>query len=153
MKSRRTTYLLLVVVVAVWSSVAWKIFAPASDTVPAVRPKPAAPTAEATAVDTLRLDYADPFLKNALRQVVTTRSAVHSLHPAKTAPIRRERVNMVHLGTIRSAGKRLHILSVGDAQYELVRGESAAGFVLAKCDRDSLYLTKNGVTYGVKLCE
>lgn len=153
MKSRWTTYLLLAAVAAVWGVVAWKIFAPASEVVPAAQPKRAAPAAEAVSVDTLRLDYPDPFLKGAPRQVVKPRSAVRGLPPAKTAQPRRERVNMVHLGTIRSAGKRLYILSVGDAQYELAQGESAAGFVLAACDRDSLYLLKSGVTYGVKLCE
>lgn len=153
MKSRWTTYLLLAVVVAVWGVVAWKIFAPASDTVPVAQPKRAAPVAAATAADTLQLDYPDPFLKGTPRQVAATRSAVRALPPAKMAQPRRERVNMVHLGTIRSAGKRLYILSVGDAQYELAQGESAAEFVLAECDRNSLYLLKNGVTYGVKLCE
>lgn len=153
MKSRWTTYLLLTAVVAVWGVVAWKIFAPASEALPAAQPKRAVPAAEAVAADTLRLDYPDPFLKGALRQVAAARSAVRALPPTKTPQPRRERVNMVHLGTIRSAGKRLHILSVGDAQYELAQGESACGFVLAKCDRDSLYLLKNGVSYGVKLCE
>lgn len=153
MKSRWTTYLLLAVVVAVWGVVAWKIFAPASDTVPAAHPRPAAPVAAAAVADTLRLDYPDPFLKGAPRQVVKPRSAVRGLPRAKTAQPRRERVNMVHLGTIRSAGKRLYILSLGDVQYELAQGESAAGFQLAECDSDSLYLLKNGVTYGVKLCE
>lgn len=153
MKSRWTTYLLLAAVAAVWGVVAWKIFAPASDAVPAAQPKRATPAAEATAADTLRLDYPDPFLKGAPRQVATARSAVRSLPPAKTAQPRRERVNMVHLATIRSAGKRLHILTIDDAQYELARGDAAGGFVLAGCDRDSLYLSKNGVTYGVKRFE
>lgn len=153
MKSRWTTYLLLVVVVAVWGVVAWKIFAPASETVSVAQPKRAVPAAEAAAADTLYLDYPDPFLKGAPRQVVKPRSAVRGLPRAKTAQPRRERVNMVHLGTIRSAGKRLYILSVGDAQYELAQGESAGGFVFVECDRDSLYLSKNGVIYGVKLCE
>lgn len=153
MKSRWTTYLLLAAVTAVWGVVAWNIFAPASEVVPAAHTRPAAPAAEAVSADTLRLDYPDPFLKGATRQVVKPRSAVRALPPAKTAQPRRERVNMVHLGTIRSAGKRLYILSVDEVQYELAQGDAAAGFALTACDRDSLYLLKNGVTYGVKLCE
>ena len=131
MKSRWTTCLLLAAVAAVWGVVAWKIFAPAGDAVPAARPKPAQVSAALPAADSLRLDYPDPFLKGAPR---------------------RERVKIAHLGTITSAGSPLYILTVGDTQYELTRGDSAGRFALTACDGDSLYLCKDGVTYGVKRC-
>lgn len=152
MKSRWTTCLLLAAVAAVWGIVAWKIFAPANDVAPASRPGPSAPAPETAPADTLRLDYPDPFLKGAPRPVAAVRSVVRGLPPAKPAPPKRERVKIVHLGTVRSAGKQLYILTVGETQYELTRGESAGGFVLADCDRDSLYLRKEGVMYGVKRC-
>lgn len=152
MKSRWTTYLLLAAVAAVWGIVAWKIFAPAADTLPATRPKPAAPAAVRPAVDTLRLDYPDPFLKGVPRHVVAARSAVRSLPVSKAAAPKRERVKIAHLGTVTAAGQPLYILTVGDVQYELVCGESAGGFSLTSCDRDSLYLCRDGVTYGVKRC-
>ena len=132
MKSRWTTYLLLAAVAAVWSLVAWKICAPAGAPAAAgpIAPVPAAP---AVASDTLRLDYPLP--------------------AAKAAAPRRGRVEIVHLGTVRSLGRVLYILTVGERQYELLQGEAAGEFVLTACDRDSLYLCKDGVTYGVKLCD
>ena len=140
MKSRWTTYLLLAAVAAVWSLGAWKICAPAGAPAAAgpIAPVPAAP---AVASDTLRLDYPDPFLKGAARPA------------AKAAAPRRGRVEIVHLGTVRSLGRVLYILTVGERQYELLQGEAAGEFVLTACDRDSLYLCKDGVTYGVKLCD
>jgi len=153
MKSRWTTCLLLAVVVAVWGVVAWKIFAAADNTPPAARPKPSETAAETAAADTLQLDYADPFLKGAPRPVVAVRSVVRGLPPVKQAAPKRERVKIVHLGTVTSAGRSLYILTVGDEQYELSRGDSAGGFVFADCDGDSLYLRKEGVMYGVKRCE
>jgi hypothetical protein len=147
------TYLLLAVVVAVWGVVAWKIFATADNTPPAARPKPSETAAETVPADTLQLDYADPFLKGAPRPVVAVRSVVRGLPPVKQAAPKRERVKIVHLGTVRSAGKQLYILTVRGTQYELTHGESAGDFVFADCDGDSLYLRKEGVMYGVKRCE
>lgn len=153
MKSRWTTYLLLAAVAAVWGVVAWKIFVPANDATPAVSPKPVVPAVGAPAADTLQLDYPDPFLKVAARPAATVRPVVRGLPPAKPAPTKRERVKIVHLGSISSGGQQLHILTVGEVQYELKRGDAADGFVLTACDRDSLYLCRNGITYGVKRCE
>lgn len=153
MKSRWTTYLLLAAVAAVWGLVAWKICAPSDAPCSAVRPKPPVSAAPAVAADTLRLDYPDPFLKGAARPAVATRAAVRPLPAAKAAAPRRGRVEIVHLGTVRSLGRVLYILTVGERQYELSRGEAAGEFVLTGCDRDSLYLRKDGVTYGVKLCD
>lgn len=153
MKSRWTTYLLLAAVVAVWGIVAWKVFAPADDTAPEARPRAVAPAAGTPVADTLLLDYPDPFLKGAARPVAAARSVVRGLPSPKPAPPRRERVAIVHLGTIRSGGEPLYILTLDEGQYELSRGGSAGEFVLTACDGDSLYLRRAGLTYGVKLCE
>lgn len=154
MKSRWTIHLLLAVVTAVWGAVAWKIFAPADTPAPSARPKTAATAAMSPAADTLRLDYPDPFLKNTARLRPTAQNAVVRPIPAtKAAPLPRERVRIVHLGTVAAAGRRLFILTIGDEQFELAQGECAGEFALTHFDADSLYLLKNGIGYGVKLCE
>lgn len=151
MKTRWTTYLLLTAVAAVWGIVAWKIFAPTSGDGTVVAPQIVATKAPAAAADTLQLDYPDPFLKGAPRPVEGS-PTVRPLPVAKPVP-RRERVKIVHLGTVVSHGNPLYILTLGNQQYELIRGDQAEGFVLTACDRDSLYLTKEELIYGVKLCE
>ena len=150
MKSRWTTYVLLVVVLAVWGAVAWKIFNPSSkdeaNTVPQVRVQ-AVPKEHQ---DTLLCDYPDPFLKG-VRKVPAGRPALRVL-PKKPA-VRRERLVCTHLGTMASGKRVFHILTFEDRQYELSAGESAEGFTLRGYDRDSLYLEKEGVVYGVKRCD
>lgn len=80
MKSRPLTYLLLVVALGIWGVVAWKLFfsgpkPAASDpaAVPVARNNPRAD------IDTLRLDYPDPFLR-----AVATK-------PSVPGPFRQER--------------------------------------------------------------
>lgn len=152
MKSRWTTYLLLLVVAAVWGVVIWKIFFPKSEPVSAAKQTPSAAPLAAEEPDTLCCNYPDPFLKGARPSSAIARPVVRAL-PATQPPAHREPIRLTHLGTIVSAGRTLYILTLGEDQHELHRGESADDFTLKACDGDSLYLEKNGVRYGVKLCE
>lgn len=153
MRSRLTTYLLLAAVAAVWGLVAWKIFALAPDAPAAARPAP--PAAQTAPPDdrTLHADYPDPFLKGNPRSAPTVSRTARTLPPAKVAAPRRERVRIVHLGTVAAAGQQLHILKIGNEQIELAPGGRAAGFELVSGDADSLYLLRDGIRYGVKRCE
>ena len=155
MKSRWTTCLLLAAVVAVWGVVAWRILAPARPAAPDVRPAADAPAPAPTVAETLRLNYPDPFLKDAARpQAAAPRPVVRRLPPArKTEPKRRERVQLSHLATVTVGGQALHILTIGGRQYELSLRDTAAGFRLTGVDRDSLYLEREGTVCGVKRCE
>ena len=155
MKSRWTTCLLLAAVVAVWGVVAWRILAPARPAAPDVRPAADAPTPAPTVAETLRLNYPDPFLKDAARpQAAAPRPVVRRLPPAKKAELkRRERVQLSHLATVTVGGQALHILRIGEVQYELHEGDAADGWRLARTDRDSLYLEREGTVCGVKRCE
>lgn len=155
MKSRWTTCLLLAAVVAVWGVVAWQILAPARPAAPDVRPAADAPAPAPTVAETLRLNYPDPFLKDAARpQAAAPRPVVRRLPPAKKAePKRRERVQLSHLATVTVGGQALHILTIGGRQYELSLRDTAAGFRLMGTDSDSLYLEREGTVCGVKRCE
>ncbi len=72
----------------------------------------------------------------------------HAAHSAN-----RENIACEHLGTIRAESRTIYIIEIEGEQYEAKRGDSVAGFVLSDTDRDSLYLMRGGVKYGVKLCE
>lgn len=153
MKSRWTTYLLLAAAAAVWGVVAWKIFVPVDDAIPAAHAKPVTQIADRSATDTLRLGYADPFLRSDGQPHPAVRPLVRTVPAVKRAAPERSGVRLVHLGTVCSAGRQLCILTIGDVQCELARGEEVEGFVLVSWDQDSLYLRRDGVTYGVKNCE
>ena len=154
MKSRTTLVLLLAAVVTVWGVVAWRILAPARPAVPDVRPAADTPAPLQIVAETLRLDYPDPFLKGMAAPKPAAPSVMHRLPPAKkTAPKRRERVQLSHLGTVSAGGQSLHILTIAGEQYELSLRDTAAGFRLTGADRDSLYLEREGTRYGVKRCD
>ena len=153
MKSRWTTYLLLAAVVAVWGVVAWRIFAPAKHDTPAIRPTASVPFASPAISDTLRLDYPDPFLRGATAPRPASRPTVRPLPPVKKSVLQRDRTPIVHLAAVTAGGQTLHILMIGEVQYELRPGDAAGGWRLAGSDRGSLYLEREGVTYGVKRCE
>lgn len=153
MKSRWTIYLLLAAVVAVWGIVTWKILAPAKPETAREAPAVTAAPAAARVADTLGLNYPDPFLKGAGKPKPTARPAVRRLPPQKKTARPRERTQIAHLATIAVGGRSLHILTVGKEQYELSEGDTTDGWRLAKADRDSLYLEREGLTYGVKRCE
>lgn len=156
MKSRWTTYVLLLVVSVVWGAIAWKIFAPKPEG-KAVAPSPVAKTAPASSADTLCCDYPDPFLKETPAKTKSRASASarrSAAGPRKPAARPRSKpVALQHLGTIRAGRRTLHILLVGQTQHELYVGEEADGYLLGRIDADSLYLEREGVTYGVKRCE
>lgn len=149
MKSRWTTYLLLTAVAVVWGVVVWKIFFTTAK--PAPPPPKAAAAPDRAVRDTLLLDYPDPFLKGQTAAHPT--AAIVRALPPPAAKVRRERVALTHRGTVVSGRTRFYIVTIGNEQVELAPGGEAAGFVCASADGDSLYLRKEGVIYGVKLCE
>lgn len=153
MKSRWTTYLLIAAVAIIWGFVAWEIFAPAKNHITSMPSMPVKRQRDpVVVVDTLFLNYPDPFLKVIAEKRGTSRSAAQNI-PAVQKKSRREIFCAVHLGSISAAGSQLHILKINDAQYELHLGDKAAGFRLCGLDADSLYLDKDSMCYGVKRCE
>ena len=131
MKSRPLTYLLLVVALGIWGVVAWKLFfsgpkPAASDpaAVPVARNNPRAD------IDTLRLDYPDPFLR-----AVATKPSV----PGACT------------GRIRKQGTDRYLISIDGRVHLLRQDESAGGFRLHAVGADSLWLAADGRKYGLKI--
>lgn len=151
MKSRTTICLLLAAVVGVWGLIAWRLLAPAKHPIASECPKIAVQPPAAASTETLRLDYPDPFLKRAAATKSAPRPVVRALPPqAPQKP--REQVSIVHLATISSGGRTLHVVVLGGVQYELREGDTVAGFLLRNIDCDSLYFRKEGLTYSVARC-
>lgn len=148
MKSRWTTYVLLAAVVAVWGIVAWRIFAPRREPVFRAERRPVELTVAETTGDTLRLDYPDPFLKNDRPAPASRRASVTQV----SRQPRRGKIAGMHLGTVASGDRRLYIVMLDGVQYELCRGESGGGYTLWGTDEDSVYVRRDGVVYGIRLC-
>ncbi len=152
MKSRPLTYLLLVVALGIWGVVAWKLFF--SGPKPAASDPAAVPVARNNPrvdIDTLRLDYPDPFLR-----AVATRPSVPASTSAK-APVRSKAKNerpaakLACTGRIRKEGTDRYLISIDDRVHLLRQGESAGGFRLHAVGADSLWLAADGRKYGLKI--
>lgn len=148
MKSRPLTYLLLVVALGIWGVVAWKLFfsgpKPAA-AVPVARNNPRAD------IDTLRLDYPDPFLR-----AVATRPSVPGSVSAR-APVRSKAKNerpsakLACTGRIRKEGTDRYLISIDGRNHLLRQGESAGGFTLRQIRNDSLVMVRDTECYLVKI--
>ena len=142
MKSRPLTYLLLVVALGIWGVVAWKLFfsgpkPAASDpaAVPVARNNPRAD------IDTLRLDYPDPFLR-----AVATKPSVPGSVSAR-APVRSKAKNERPAAKLACTGR---IRKEGTDRL-LRQGESAGGFTLRQIRNDSLVMVRDTECYLVKI--
>lgn len=149
MKSRWTIGVLVLAVIIIWSFVLWRIFAPNLNhqkVVPVLSGKPDCVRQESV-MDTLRLDYLDPFLKRCAVPAVESgpMESFSSLRIRK-----RVELNLVHLGTISSCDRVLYIVRCDEVQYELQRNDIVSGFRLCKVDADSLYFEKDGFVCAVE---
>lgn len=153
MKSRLTTYLLLAAVAIIWGVIAWELLSTGSETIlPAESVVSHAAVREAVA-DTLIIDYPDPFLKGHRPKPVTDKTDMRTRHRIGVRSSRREFPACEHIGSVRAGQITLYIVMLGGEQYEAECGDSVAGFILSGADSDSLYLVRDGVKYGVKLCK
>jgi type II secretory pathway component PulC len=146
MKSRLTTYVLIVAVVAVWGFVAWKIFFARPDS-----PVPVLRQAQATEPDKetgekLSLDYRDPFLKGAAvaKTQATPAKQTPLKLPPKTPAAPTVTLPFKYTGTISAGGRRLYIFEHAGEQHLLSEGEELAGFRLAETYADYVRFAKNG---------
>ena len=151
MKSRWTTYLLLVVVAAVWGIAAWKIFAPADNMAPAPWSEPTVPVEQTAPADPLLLDYPDPFLR-----AVATRPSVPGSVSARApgrskAKNERPSAKLACTGRIRKEGTDRYLISIDGRNHLLRQGESAGGCRLHAVGADSLWLAADGRKYGLKI--
>lgn len=153
MKSRSLTYLLLIVALGVWGVVAWKLFfsgpkpaAPAPAAVPAARNDSRAD------IDTLRLDYPDPFLRAAAAKLQTQSVRVSTDKTSRpTARKERPAAKLACTGRIRKQGVDHYLISIDGRVHLLRQGQSARGFTLRQIRGDSLVMVRDEERYPVKI--
>ena len=151
MKSNGLTYLLLVVVLGVWSVVVWKLFFSKPEVTPAAPAALVTRQKKPANGDTLQLDYPDPFLRAVVPQPApgAISRTVKKTVPAagKPEPV----VNLACNGRIRSKGTDRYLVSFDGRVHLLGRGESAEGFTLQLLRGDSIGLFRDGKIYFVKI--
>ena len=144
------TYVLLAVVLGIWSVVAWKIFFshPDGPAVPEPVAMPAARTAPAHA-DTLRLDYRDPFLSEIASKPAVARDTVVAVATVQAAPAV-EPPAFTYTGMIRKGLTPYYLFTVDDMQAMIRPGESIGEYRLADGCADSVVVTRDNRDFCLK---
>lgn len=154
MKSRITTYVLIVAVVAVWGFVAWKIFSrhtPPGATVHRSVRSDAGNDEEYS----LRLDYPDPFLKNVVTMMPKhSDTAPRSAH-VDSSPVESSRLPddlpLKYAGTISAGGVVSYIFEYSGLLHSLSPGKSLEGYILTEVFTDSVRLAKGGTIFTIHI--
>ncbi len=156
MKNKKMTYLLLMVVLAVWALIFRRVVA---YTAPEAAPPPAGvPKSEARMSKffdaTLRLDYRDPFLDNPPPQDTPFEDTwnqeeivLEELPPPEEPPV----PPVQFQGTIRRGTQLYAVLTGGGPSELLSRGDSVAGYRIATVAPDSVVLQQGKHRHTLKL--
>jgi hypothetical protein len=145
MKSRLTTYILIVAALAVWGFVAWRLFfsRPAAKVaVPEVTPRAMPDTARRA----LSFDYADPFLKDTPPPVSSAPPPVQITTPPPPPPPVPP-PNMTWAGSITAGGRVSHIFEQGGLLHSLTPGDTLDGYTFTRAFADSVWMTKDGTRF------
>lgn len=147
MKSRITTYVLIVAVVAVWGFVAWKIFSSKPDKPPIAVQHVPTRIMDNDAQKQLLLDYKDPFLKGTVTAKPLASIALNQPKTKPTTPkitVPPAPLPFKYTGTISTGDRRLYIFEYSGAQHMLAADEELAGYKLTEIWPDSIRFSKEG---------
>lgn len=152
MKSKATTYLLVVAVIAVWGVIAWKALSSGTDGAPAPQARPAAQL-QAKQADTLLLNYRDPFLKG--RRVAAAEPPVATLLPLpQTVAVKKPaKHNVRYIGRIGRKGVEYCLADINNVQYTLRAGDTVDGYRLKTIFADSVHFDFEGERCCIKLVQ
>lgn len=152
MKSRPLTWLLAVATLAVWSVIGWKLFSVPRQTesspvdkLPSVVP--------VLAVDTLRLDFRDPFspVREPSSGNAGVAASVPHPRPDRLSKSGRKPSAVIScLGRIRKGGVDYFLLFSGGETSLLKVGETAGGITLRNAWPDSLRIVRDDDELTVK---
>lgn len=153
MKSKLTTYLLIIAVTAVWGVIAWKVLSPPQPDASGPAATRHVPAKDETA-DTLLLNYRDPFLSGHRATPATqpTGLVMRSLPPG---PVAKKAVkhNVRYVGRIRRKGVEYSLAEVNGTLHTMRPGQTADDYRLDKIFPDSLYFTFDGERCCVKISQ
>ena len=156
MKSKPAVYLLIILVLIVWGLIIKKIFFSADDTVVANLPKQSAKeTSENKQIDTLLLNYIDPFLKKKQAKSVQSNQTTMRQQPIvqqiQDNKKRNTNILLQYVGyvTDKSKGATSYIIRINGHQQTIKQGDNIDGLKLMKATADSLFFETDNDKYSV----
>lgn len=151
MKSRFTTYLLIVVVLGIWGAIVWKIFFRQPKDSEASAAPHVVVIAETSESDTLMLNYRDPFLGTVERPKAAP--VVRIVQPTTPAAPKEEppmpSYNVKYYGRIGRGADIYCIIEIDGQQHVMKHGDTEDGFNLISIAEDSVQIRKEGRVFSV----
>ena len=140
MKSKVTTYILIAGVLVIWGIILWKVFSPKDDA-PQIDMTPRKVVAVEEVVDTLMLNYRDPFLGAIpTKPIVNIRSVPLSvpMQIIEQEPPPEHRLR--YLGQITRASTPHSLVEINGVLHTMRKGDTAEGYRLTTIWQDSVAL-------------
>lgn len=155
MKSRKTTYLLLAVVLIVWGAVLYQLLFSKTAEEELCTPALAAKTETPDKKDSLWLNYRDPFLGNIAipEEVSIEREDFTAKVSWEEKKDKNPTGDLCYYGRITNQNRTYCLVSIGNEPHQMERGDIRDGFKLTHIYEDSIYLEKQGEVYCIGLLQ
>jgi hypothetical protein len=155
MKSKYTTYLLIVLVAIIWGLIVKRMFFSqddSSNTVQTTRTEPN--TQKEEYVDSLFLNYPDPFLKkNFTKKQQSSQIKQQNISPTQTkaAIQKNNNISLQYVGYVREkkTGVVSYLVRINGVQQTMKQNENIDGLKLIKITADSLFFEKESDKYSL----
>jgi hypothetical protein len=148
MKSKVTTYILIVLAIVVWGTIAKKLFFPTHDFIDKKSERPLSSTKQ-NAIGPLLLNYRDPFLSKKDQPSITTPKNFTTSH-SQIKKIEENNVHFRYLGMFSYGNQKRYIIEINGAQHVIEQGDCINNYKLRHASLDSVLFENGKQTYWVK---
>ncbi|MDR2125807.1 MAG: hypothetical protein LBP63_03110 [Prevotellaceae bacterium] len=153
MKSKYTTYLLIILAVIIWGIIVKKIFFAADNNIVATDIRQISENTSHKQHDTLYLNYTDPFLKkNTGRKQQKQPSGKLALSQQKQEIIRHlDNIALQYIGYVKEkdSGVISYLVKINGVQHIIKHNGNIDGLKLVKVTADSLFFEKENNKYSI----
>lgn len=153
MKSKYTTYSLIISVIIIWGFIVKKIFFSTDDNAGIIKTQQIPQNMSDKQNDTLLLNYTDPFLKKHVKKRQQKQfSAKSTLSQQKKEAVRQvDNILLQYVGYVKEKnnGMTSYLVKINGMQHIIKHNENIDGLKLIKVTADSLFFEKENNKYSV----
>lgn len=148
MKSKLTTYLLVIAVAVLWGIIIKRVFFSKPPTTVQQYTEVKSVVSEKS-FEPLMLNYRDPFRPAPQPKATVVKKEIAA--PEVKKQTRKENVSLKFIGRLQCGDAVNYIIELNGQQHTLSHGEEAGGFTLSRICSDSLYFTRKEAVYSLAL--
>ncbi|MDR2293312.1 MAG: hypothetical protein LBE11_07555 [Prevotellaceae bacterium] len=153
MKSKYTTYSLVILVIIIWGFIVKKVFFSADENVGIIKTQQSPQNISPEQNDTLYFNYTDPFLKKHVkkRQQKQFSAKSTSSQPKKETVRKLDNISLQYVGYVKEKDNGIisYLVKINGVQHIIKQNENIDGLKLIKVTADSLFFEKENNKYSV----